>query len=555
VATLALTIQRPGRPAETTTFDADELVIGRREGVGLAIPDTSVSRRHARIFRRGTSWFVEDLGSRNGTKLNGTVVSGPMPITAGDSIRIGDAVLQLPQPDASSSRPGSLSGSSADHLTTFSVIKPAASLLDVTEGHGQASSRLRMLNEVHRVLAAPVSREALLQMILDHAFAVLEPEYAAVFLMGPTGELTRAAERRSSRSSAALLVSRRLADEVTVKGQAALVLDAQLDERFASESVILSGVRSIVAAPLADAAGCLGMIALYSHAEARRFTEADLELLVSLASVAALRVRNIALVEQVAERRALDRELALAREIQMGMLRHRMLERPEVSFAARQLPAQLVGGDFYEFQADLTRLWFVVGDVAGKGMAAALMMAMAQTLFRATAGLGRPIEEVMAHLNRDLGRDNDRAMFVTALGGCLDLGTGVLQLVNAGHNLPYHLRRDGSIEIVRAANGVALGVVEDASFPVTTYALEPGDALLAYTDGVCDAVSPSGANFGTSGLERHLDAVGQQDADAIVASVFDVVERFAEGAPQEDDITVAVVRYHGPPPGDRPAAP
>jgi phosphoserine phosphatase RsbU/P len=547
VATLVLTIQRTGQPAETTTFESDELVIGRREGVGLAIQDTAVSRRHARIFRRETSWFVEDLGSRNGTKLNGIAVSGPMPIAPGDTIRIGDAVLRMPQPEDAPSRPGSLPASSPDYLTTFSVIKPAAALLDLTDGHGQASSRLHMLNEVHRALAAPVSREVLLQMILDHAFTVLEPEYAAVFLMGPTGELTRAAERRSSRTSTALLVSRRLAEEVTVKGQAALVLDAQVDERFASESVILSGVRSIVAAPLADAEGCLGMIALYSHAQARRFTEADLELLVSLASAAALRVRNIALVEEAAERRALDRELTLAREIQAGMLRHRMLERPEVSFAARQTPARLVGGDFYEFQTDPTRLWFVVGDVAGKGMAAALMMAMAQTLFRATAGLSRPIDEVMAHINRDLGRDNDRAMFVTALGGCLDLGTGVLQLVNAGHNLPYRLRRDGSVEIVRAANGVALGVVEDASFPITTYTLEPGDALLAYTDGVCDAVSPSGARFGTAGLEHHLGAIGRLDADAIVASVFHVVEHFAEGAAQEDDITVAVIRYHGPP--------
>jgi sigma-B regulation protein RsbU (phosphoserine phosphatase) len=547
VATLVLTIERPGRPAETATFDAEELFVGRRDGVDIPIPDTNVSRRHARIFRRGDAWFVEDLASRNGTKLNGVPVSGPAPFAAGDTVRIGDVTLRMPAPEGSAPRPGPVASASDEHLTTFSVIKPAASLIEASGDAGQASSRLRMLNEVHRALAAPVSRDALLQIVLDHAFAALQPEYAAVFLLGPGGDLARAAERRSSTASAALLISRRLAEEVTVKGAAALVLDAQLDERFASESVILSGVRSIVAAPLSDAEGCLGMIALYSHVQAKRFTEADLELLVSLAAAAALRVRNIALVEQAVERRALDRELALAREIQAGMLRHRILERPEVSFAARQVPAHLVGGDFYEFQADLSRLWFVIGDVAGKGMAAALMMAMAQTLFRATAGLGRPIEEVMAHLNRDLARDNDRAMFVTALGGCLNLETGLLHLVNAGHNLPYRVRRDGSFDLVRAANGVALGVVDDAVYPVTTMAIEPGEALLAYTDGVCDALSPSGAAFGTSGLERHLGAVGRLAADAVVASVFEMVERFAEGAPQEDDVTVVVIRYHGPP--------
>jgi len=548
VATLVLTIQRPGAPAETAAFESAELVVGRREGVDIVLPDAAVSRRHARFFQREANWFVEDLGSRNGTKLNGAPVSGVAMLAAGDSIRIGDTVLLMPPRQGTA--PATRTGSAAPvgDLTMFSVVKPAASLLEAASADGQASSRLRMLNEVHRALAAPVSRESLLQMILDRAFAVLQPEYAAVFLLGPNGDLTRAAERRSSQTTASLLLSRRLADEVTVKGAAALILDAQVDEKFASESVIMSGVRSIVAAPLTDAEGCLGMIALYSYAQARRFAEPDLELLVSLASAAALRVRNIALVEQAAERRALDRELALAREIQMGMLRHRLLERPEVAIAARQLPARLVGGDFYEFQADATRLWFIVGDVSGKGMAAALMMAMAQTLFRAIATPGRPIEEVMAHLNRELGRDNERAMFVTALAGCLDVRTGALRLVNAGHNLPYRLRRDASLEVVRAANGVALGVVEDTTFPVTECALDPGDAFVVYTDGVCDAVNPAGAAFGTAGLEQRLRAAGSLGAEAIVSGVFEAVERFAGDASQEDDITVAVIRYAGPSP-------
>jgi len=107
-------------------------------------------------------------------------------------------------------------------------------------------------------------------------------------------------------------------------------------------------------------------------------------------------------------------------------------------------------------------------------MAAALMMVMAQTLFRATAGMRHPIQEVMIHLNRELARDNDRAMFVTALGGCLDFTTGALRLVNAGHNLPYLLRADGSVAALSVANGMALGVVEDAPLPVTDLSLRPG---------------------------------------------------------------------------------
>ena len=544
MAPLHLHVQSPGAPPTARTFDAEAVVIGRKEGAGLVVDDASVSRRHARLFVTGGEWFVEDLQSRNGTRLNGKPVSAAVRLQAGDVIQVGDTEVRVTSRDAARAQQPTILESPTAVQALFSVLKPASELLREAGVDRGASSRLRMLNEVHRALAAPISREDLLQLILDRAFAVLQPEDAAVFLEGTDGELYRAAERRSSRHAGPLLVSRRLADEVTVKGAAALVLDAQVDERFASaESVIMSGVRSILAAPLADGGGCLGMIALYSNVAARRFSEQDLELLVSLASAAALRIRNIALVEQEADRRVTDRELALAREIQMGMLRRRPLGRSDVDVAARQVPARLVGGDFYEYLVDADTLWFIVADVSGKGMAAALMMAMAQALFRAFATLRLRLDEVVARLNREVAGDNERGMFVTALAGRLDLTTGRMELVNAGHNLPYLLRRDGTVDLVTARNALALGVIDDVTFPITELVLEPGDGLFLYTDGVCDAIDSSGAAFGTARLEHHLRAVAGQQADGMVESVFQAVEAFAGNAPQEDDITVAVIRY------------
>jgi phosphoserine phosphatase RsbU/P len=540
---LALEIRRPNAPVANRTFDADALVVGRSDSVDIVLDDSSVSRRHAKLFRQEGRWYVEDMGSRNGTSLNGKRTTAASPLQPGDEVKIGDTVLRVgggPEPRAT--RPPE---EAETYQTLFSVVKPASELMRATSADTVASSRLRVLNEVHRALAAPISREDLLQMILERAFAILQPEYAAIFLKRREGELFLAAERRSAKATGPLLVSRRLADEVTVKGAAALVLDAQSDERFASESVIISGVRSIVAAPLQDAEGCLGMIALYSNVHARRFSEQDLELLVSLAAAAALRVRNISLVEQAAERRVVDRELELAREIQAAMLRPHSLGRNEVDVAARQLPARLVGGDFYEFQVFADRLVFIVGDVAGKGVAAALMMVMAQTLFRAVATLGLPLDDVMARLNRELARDNDRAMFVTAFAGSLDLGSGRLEMANAGHNLPYLLRKTGAIEPVAARNSLALGVMDEAEFPLTELVLRPGEALFLHTDGVGDAVNPGGAAFGTAGLEAYLRGAAQERADAIVDGLFRAVESFAGHAAQEDDITVAVIRFLG----------
>jgi phosphoserine phosphatase RsbU/P len=543
---LLLRVERPGRdPSEHVVGSG--VVIGRGEGADIKLDDNGASRRHARISRDTEGWYVEDLGSRNGTTLNGRPVTSRTEIRPGDSIRVGDAVIRarsVGAPAAPEPEPAVVGADDTDS-TLFSVVRSAAELAQVTEVG--ASSRLRLLNEVHRALARPISRDELLQLILDRAFAVLKPEQGAIFLKGAEGQLTRAAERRSAGASGSLLVSRHLAEEVTVKGAAALVLDAQTDQRFASaESVLMSGVRSILAAPLSDAEGCLGMIALYSSVRVRRFSEQDLELLASLATVAAIRIRSITHAEAAAARQVVDRELDLAREVQMAMLRRRPPTRSEVDLAAHLAPARIVGGDFYDFVLDGDSLWFIVADVSGKGMAAAMMMAVAQTLFRAIAPTGLSLGGAMARMNDELTRDNDGVMFVTAFGGRLALASGRLELANAGHNLPYCLRSGGKVELVRATNSMAFGVMEGVGYPVTELRLAPDDALLLYTDGVCDAVDSSGESFGTDRIERFLARHRElRPAGALVQGLFDAVNGFAGNAPQEDDITVAVVHYTG----------
>ena len=548
---LVLLIERPGVAPLERVVDGDEAIVGRSEKADIVLDDSSVSRRHARFFRQQDVWFVEDLQSRNGTDLNGRRLDAAQRIGPDDVVRVGAVSLRLAVRSGDATRGDvALVGSDAEDAV-YSVLRPASELMQRAET--SASSRLRVLTEVHRALASPIARADLLQMVLDRAFAVLQPEHAAIFLVGADGKLYQAAERRSPSASGALLLSRRLAEEVTVKGAAALVLDAQADERFAAaHSVLVSGVRSILAAPLSDPAGCLGMIALYSRIHVRRFSEEDLELLVALASAAALRIRNIDLAEAAARQRVLERELALARDIQTAMLRRRPPARDEVEVAARLVPARSVGGDFYDFLVAEDRLWFIVADVSGKGIGAALMMAVAQTLFRAIAPSGATLAELMVRLNRELTRDNDRAMFVTALAGCLDLATGHLQLANAGHNLPYRLSAGGAASRLAVTNGVALGVVEGAALPITEIAMEPGGGLFVYTDGVCDAIDPQRRAFGTSGIEATLQDVAVRAPGEIVAAMFEAIDAFAGGAAQEDDVTVAVLRYQGATPKRSP---
>jgi sigma-B regulation protein RsbU (phosphoserine phosphatase) len=542
---LLLHVEAPGGSYLDRSFTSESVVVGRSEQADITVTDHSVSRRHARIFRQGADWSVEDLGSRNGTLLNEQRLAAASVLKPGDVIRVGDTrvVLATPGMPTGPVRAAAIDPAAAGD-SMVSVLRPAAELMKIGGSDAGASSRLRLLNEVHRALARPISRAELLDLILERAFEVLQPEDAAIFLRGADGELYKAAERRSPNSSSPLLVSRRLAEEVTVKGAAALVLDAQIDSRFSgAESILASGVRSIVAAPLLDADGCLGMIALYSRMHVRRFAEQDLELLVSLAAAAALRVRNIALVEEAAKRQVLDRELALAHDIQMGMLSRRVPQRPEVDLGAALRPARNVGGDLYDMIMVGDHLWFIVGDVAGKGIAAALLMAVAQTLFRAIASSGLSLSEVAAQMNRELCRENDRAMFVTAFAGRLDLRTGDLQVVNAGHNLPYWVGRDRTLSALAVAGGPALGVVDGSAFQVTDLRFQPDEGLVIYTDGVCDALDPAGASFGTPRIERALAAAAAEPASRIVHRMFEAVDLFAGAAPQEDDITVVAIRY------------
>jgi serine phosphatase RsbU (regulator of sigma subunit) len=402
------------------------------------------------------------------------------------------------------------------------------------------------LNEIHRALATPISLSALLDLILERCFDVLTPEEGLIMLREKNGELRPAATRRRSESADEFFISRSIIDEVAGKGTPTLVLDATLDARFAtSESIMSSGVKSVVAAPLTDADGTIGLIALSSRACVRQFTPPDLELLVSLASAAVLRVRNVALAEEAVERRVLDHELELAHDIQMSMLPRRLPERKEVEVAAWLQPARSVGGDLYDFVLDGDDLWFIVADVADKGVAAALYMAVAKTLFRAMVQARLEPAEVLGRMNRELCRDNDHMVFVTAVAGHLSLSTGEVVLSDSGHNPVLLLRPDRSLTRVALSKGVALGVVEDFAFTQQRMRLAAKDLLVLYTDGATDALNPIGDRFGTGRLERAIHTLGGKPVAVFVPALVGTVNAFAGGAPPEDDLTVLALRYRG----------
>jgi phosphoserine phosphatase RsbU/P len=531
--------------------EGDSVVMGRSSKADLVLPDRFLSRMHARLYRKEGRWFVEDLGSRNTTLLNGRPVGEPVPVAPGDVIRVSETSLTVQGGDDDEA------GADSEPSSGSTMFREASALMADTDANklppieGEAglrrySERLRVLNEVHRALATTITLSELFELILDRAFSLLFPEEGVIFLKNKQGEFYRAASRRVPGVAGDFLYSRRLVEEVTQKGLAALVQDATTDERFnTAVSMVSSGVRSLVAAPLLDSDGCPGMIVLTSRAHVRRFAEEDMELLVSLASVAALRVRNLALVEDAARRRVLEKELDTARRIQEMLLPDELPAVPGYAIYAKNRPSRTVSGDLYVVRMrDTGECVVMVADVSGKGMAAALLTASLEALSVGPIEVGLPPHEICEKLSRRLHARTDPERYATAFVVAFMPGTGHLRYANAGHNAALFLRPSGECQRLEAT-GIPLGLLPGAEYAPGELELAPGDTLVTYTDGFTEAADPSGAEYEISRLEevcrRHAAAPLSDLAAAIEADT----DRFTQGTPYGDDRTLVLLRRLG----------
>lgn len=251
------------------------------------------------------------------------------------------------------------------------------------------------------------------------------------------------------------------------------------------------------------------------------------------------------LTQAAAARERMDAELTTARLLQQSLL-PASDPGPEVvgaDLAATLRSAQAVGGDLFNYlRLDDGRLFFVIGDVSDEGVPAALFMTRANALIKAAAVTGVDPEDVLEAVNRALSEENELCMFVTLLVGLLELDTGRLQLASAGHDVPLHVSAGGAVARMALEKGPPVGLDESAAFPAREWRLEPGDALVAFTDGVAEARDPQGEPFGIEGLERSLADGAGLGARALLTRVHEALEAFSEGAETADDQTLLVVR-------------
>jgi len=399
-----------------------------------------------------------------------------------------------------------------------------------------------VLLEISKTLSAPLELDEVLEVIFRSLRQVVNYDAAAIYLVSRSSQrlemVREAGYPEGSDEASRLMVGEGIVGWVAKTGEAVIVPDVRHDRRYVSSR---PRTRSELAAPLVLEGRTIGVFNLESDQE-DAYHGGHLELLGMFAAQAAISIERARLTRELLDRRRLERELAIARDIQASFLPKRAPEIPGFELAGATQPHAEVGGDYFDFvRVSDTRLGIAIADVSGKGIPAALIMAGFRMSLLAEIRNEFTMRAVMRKVNSLLHESLERDKFVTLFYGVLDYKNRTLSFSNAGHNPPLLRRADGRVQYL-LEGGVALGVLPDARYEDRPVGLQAGDVLLLYTDGVSEAESPAGEQFGTRRLERSLERLASGTAFEILKGVVDDVTAWAGERGVSDDLTVVVLK-------------
>ncbi len=397
--------------------------------------------------------------------------------------------------------------------------------------------RYREINLLYRAsetIGACLNTAAVPALVLQEADGVISAPAAAVVLGIDRAVVEKRGEYEAV--SSLLTASQELVERVIESGRPDI-------EVWDSAKGSTAQISSALCVPIRVGEIVLGAVVLGRPAHQPPFTASDEKLLLGLASQAGVALERARFHEQEMLRRSMEEELAVARRIQLSLLPARLPRIEGWTFAAAYSAARQVGGDFYDFMdhaLDERRLGFVIADVAGKGVPAALMMGFSRAVLRTESMAGRAPAELLDRANRLILSDGQARPFVSAFYAEIDLESGLVMYANAGHDAPLLLSRVGGSRSLDAP-GVILGAFDGVEAEQHELVLQPGEALVFYTDGVTEARDPTGGFFGD---ERLLAAAAADtdSAQSVLDSVVSAVAHFTGGAEQADDLTIVIIQ-------------
>jgi sigma-B regulation protein RsbU (phosphoserine phosphatase) len=576
--------------------------IGRSARNDLCLDDPFASRLHAEIRRLGDTYWLHDLGSANGTYLQGEILLRPMALQHRDCVRVGETEIEFVERiettltgtrtnlligprDEQAARIDATAGQGAGRGSGRGSgwIGEAAPAPGLAEGVSATASAhlapvaarglddpLALISRVSQTLLSPLPLEETLGALLDQIFDVIPADRGLVLLLEEwEGEeaperghdlithgdrsvllVCKAMKRREPHSGGGLLteevrISQAITRAVVTEGAILLTSDVREDPRFQErESVALSGLRSVMAVPLAVEGRVTGMIYVDSRVEVKPFTERELLILTLIAGVAAIRVENMALLELQQEQRRLADELALASEIQLGLHPATPPSIEGYDLIGVSFPCYEVGGDYFDFiEKSDGRHVIAVGDVSGKGTGAALLMSSVHAAVRAHTRTRLTAREVVAEINQYIYDNTPPNRYVTLFYSELDPQTHELRYINAGHNAPILLRAEGGVERLQVG-GVPVGILPSGEYQEAGTRLSPGDVLVIFSDGATESQNEVGEEFDEERLIEVLLRHRGDRAAVIRDRIDEALARFVGKAKAVDDLTMVIVKRH-----------
>jgi len=518
------------------------LCIGRRTESDLRLVGSDVSREHAEIVKQNGDWILRDKGSRYGTYVNGEAVTEHK-LTHGDRVQFGrasgaDVVFLTGDGPAHTDR---------SHASAVNDLRQLAALLEDLRALGSG----RVLDEV-------------LALVLDAAIDVAGAERGFIMLAPSDGKVDgkdldmklARAKGRITLPGTGFKTSRKIPEEVFATGELKIVADL-LDGDLANVHLgtVQLGIRHVACIPLRmvrylDRADMksetknIGVLYLDSREKGSLLAPHTRTALDTLATEAGVAIENARLYRETLEKARIEHELKIAAEIQKALLPSGSHSGPFFQSAGTSVQARAIGGDFFDMQ-DMPdgQFGFLVGDVAGKGPAAALLTSKILGIFSAFVSVGDSPEQTVDHINKVLTRRQIDARYATLLYGQLS-ADGKLMFCNAGHNPPLIYGADGLRRI--ETGGMPVGMFEMAPYSCDTITMKPGDTMVLYSDGVTEAHNVAGEEFSEARLVQVMERYTRGSADIVLEQIINAVKEFAHGAEQYDDVTALVVKYTGP---------
>jgi phosphoserine phosphatase RsbU/P len=516
-----------------------QTLIGRdRRKCQVVFDDSGVSRVHARIKIIGEQFVLKDCDSRNGTSVNGRKIATGWPLVDGDEVGIDRhrLLFRADNPHPLLDRPSSIAG-------VFLTQSPT----DVRPGV-RASEKLKAIMAISSSLSRSLDLDSLLNRLLDTLFEVFpNAECGAILLPRKDGELhvrTWKSSLKSDGDSPRGVASRTIARQVMDSGQSLLCVDTADDTNLAaSQSISDADIRSVMCAPMKGSDGTsLGVIHLDRRDISQPFVMDDLDLLACAALISGQTVENNLLHEEHLKAQLQEQELQLAADLQRTLLPSTVPDIAGYEIAHHYQPANELGGDYFDhFELPDGRFVVAIGDVAGKGTAAALLVASLFASVRAVLAFETQPAAAVERLNGTVADVVATGRFITFFLAILDPNAHTLTMTSAGHVAPL-LHRDGKIlDPIGDRFGCPLGIDTGLPFEQVTIDLQPDDTLLLITDGITEARNSSNTLFGTERVETALRE-SSESAESVITAVLKSVSEFTDHDRQDDDTCLVALR-------------